>query len=40
MIPDRQLERLTTVGKIPRIIQRLPQCIKEPLHKAAAMNVV
>jgi len=30
MIPDRQLERLTTVGKIPRIIQRLPQCINVP----------
>jgi hypothetical protein len=30
MIPDRQLERLMTVGKIPRIIQRLPQCINVP----------
>jgi hypothetical protein len=32
MIPDRQLERLMTVGKIPRIIQRLPQYVPRAIR--------
>jgi len=40
MISDRQLKRLAAVGKIRRIIQRLPQYIKVPPDRRRALSCV